>query len=367
VARRRLPEAAFGYLVGGGEGESTRRRNRAAFEQWELIPAVLRDVSTVDTSTTVLGERWPLPFGLAPVGAPRLVHHEGELAVGRAATRAGIPYAVSTLASVALERIAQAAPGPRWFQLYLWGDRALARELIARAQAAGYGALLVTVDVTVRSKRERELRAGLRLPTPNLSLRTVLEGALHPQWWWRFFTTDAVTFPNVTASHSGGAMPDLAGMFDGSACWEDLDWILEAWDGPVVLKGVLSVEDARRAADAGVAAVLVSNHGGRQLDHVPATIDVLAGVVDAVGDRIEVLMDSGIRRGTDIVTALALGARAVLIGRAYLYGLAAAGEVGVSHAIDLLAEEVRIAMALSGAARVGELQPGLVHRRAVVS
>ncbi|MGH9138253.1 MAG: alpha-hydroxy acid oxidase [Acidimicrobiales bacterium] len=368
VARRRTPDGALAYLDGGGEDEFSLRRNRRAFDEHELVPHVLRDVSHVDTAATVLGERLPLPMILAPVGAPRLLHHEGELAAARAAAAAGVPLAVSTLSSVSIERVAQESAGPLWFALYLWGDRGVAKELIARAQAAGYRALLVTADVTVRSKRERELRAGLTLPTPSLSPRTLLEGALHPYWWWHFLTADAPGFPNLPGGRTAIAKGTqaLADLFDGTLSWADLAWIRDAWDGPLILKGVLSADDARRAADAGVDAVVVSNHGGRQLDHVPATIDVLPGIADAVGDRLEILFDSGIRRGTDIALALALGARAVLVGRAYLYGLAAAGEPGVAHAIDILADELRTAMGLTGAATIGDLdRDAVVQRHAI--
>ena len=358
LARRRLPAGAFAYLEGGSGDEHTLRRNRAAFDAIELVPRVLRDVHTVDTATTVLGTRLPVPIVLAPVGAPRLFHHNGELAVARAASAANVPYGVSTLATSGLEDIAAATSAPLWFQLYLWGDRGAAKDLLDRAHAAGYRVLLVTVDCTVRSKRERELRAGVTLPSPHLSVGTIAEAALHPSWWWHFVTGDRLAFPN---SASGDAELDVTALFDGSATWADLDWIRAAWPGPVALKGILATEDARHAVDMGVDAVVVSNHGGRQLDHVPASIDVLPAIADAVGDQLEVLLDSGIRRGTDIVAALACGARAVLIGRAYLYGLAAAGEAGVRHAIDILTDEVRTAMALTGAARVSDLAPSFVR------
>lgn len=361
IAHHRLPGGAVAYLEGGGEDERTLRRNRAAFDGLELVPRVLRDVSTVDPSTTVLGARVPAPVVLAPIGAPRLFHHDAELAVARAAAHSGVPYAVSTLATFALEDIAAAGSGPLWFQLYLWGDRGAAKELLERATLAGYRSLLVTVDCTVRSKRERELRAGVTLPTPHLSLGTIANAAAHPSWAWHFLTTDAITFPNVAGAEGD---LDIAALFDGSATWSDLDWIRSAWPGPIALKGILAVDDARHAADLGVDAVVVSNHGGRQLDHVPATIDVLPAIVDAVGDRVEVLVDSGIRRGTDIAVALALGARAVLVGRAYVYGLAAAGEAGVRHAIDILVHELRTAMALVGAAVLDDLTPALVRNSA---
>lgn len=240
------------------------------------------------------------------------------------------------------------------------GDRSVAEELIHRAKGAGYDALLLTVDCTVRSKRDRELRAGVTLPTPHPSAISIAEAALHPTWCWQFLTSDAIDFPNI-APQRDPATPDIAELFDGSATWNDLDWIADAWKGPLAIKGMVSVDDARRAADLGVDALVVSNHGGRQLDHVPATIETLPTIANAVGDRIEILMDSGIRRGTDVVSALALGARAVLVGRAHLYGLAAAGEAGVRHAIHILDTELRTAMALLGAATIGDLGPAIVR------
>ena len=361
LARKRLPAGAAGYLDGGGEDEWTLRRNRAAFGEVELIPRVLRDVSQVDTSTTVLGTRLPLPIVLSPVGAPRMFHHEGELAVARAARHARLPYGISTLATQPLEAVAEAAGGsPLWFQLYLWGDRSAARELVRRARSAGYRALLLSADTTVRSERDRELHRGIELPTPELTVRTVLDGARHPSWVWHFLTSPAPGFPNLSM-HGPTSRQRMKEMFDGTVTWKDLEWIREEWDGPIAVKGVLRAEQAREAADHGVDAVIVSNHGGRQMDHVPATLEVLPDIADAVGDRVEVLFDSGIRRGADIVTALALGARAVLVGRAHLYGLAAAGEAGVRHAIDILAEELRMSMALCGATALSGLDRDLLR------
>jgi L-lactate dehydrogenase (cytochrome) len=361
-ARRRLPTGARGYLEGGGEGEYTLRRNRAAFDRYELMPKVPRDVSRIDTGTTVLGQRLPLPFALSPVGAPRMFHHEGELAVARAARAAGIPYALSTLATEPVEAVAAQGARPLWFQLYVWGDRRESREALLRARAAGFSALLVSIDTEVRSKREREKHAGLHLPEPHLRMSTFLDGALHPGWAWHFLTSETISFPNIgPADHR--SREKLSQMFDGTVRWEDLDWIRELWDGPILLKGVIRPEEAIRAADAGLDGVVVSNHGGRQLDHLPATIDVLPAVVDAAGDRLEVLVDSGFRRGSDIATALALGARAVLLGRAHLYGLAAAGEAGVRHCIDILADELRMTMALCGARSVAELDRDLLRAR----
>jgi len=364
LARKRLPAGAAAYLDGGGEDEWTLRRNRQAFGEVELLPRIMRDVSDIKTATTVLGTPMPLPMVLSPVGAPRMFHHEGELAVARAASHAGLTYGVSTLATQSLEAIADAANGsPLWFQLYLWGDRSIAKDLLARAKAAGYRALLLSADTTVRSERDRELHRGIELPTPELSLRTVVDGARHPNWAWHFLSSPAPAFPNLSM-HGPTSRQQMKEMFDGTVTWADLDWLRQAWDGPIAVKGVLRPEEAARAADHGADAVIVSNHGGRQMDHLPATLEVLSDVVDTVGDRIEVLVDSGFRRGVDIVTALALGARAVLIGRAHLYGLAAAGEAGVRHAIDILSEEIRMSMGLCGAASLAELDRSLLRAAA---
>ncbi|MBV9204215.1 MAG: alpha-hydroxy-acid oxidizing protein [Actinobacteria bacterium] len=361
-ARRRLPLGARAYLDGGGEGEYTLRRNRAAFDLLEFLPEMPREVSQVDTSTTVLGQRITLPFALSPVGAPRMFHHEGELAVARAARYAGIPYGISTLSNTPVEEVAAQTGAPLWFQLYVWGDRRDIKQAVARAKAAGFSALLFSIDTTVRSKREREKHAGLELPKPKLSAKTFLEGALHPSWAWHFLTSATISFPNI-GPPDRRSREKITDMFDGTVRWEDLDWIRELWDGPIVAKGVIRPEEAVRAADAGLDAVIVSNHGGRQLDHLPATIDVLPEIVDAAGDRLEVLVDSGFRRGSDIAAALALGARAVLIGRAHLYGLAAAGEAGVRHCIDILAQELRMTMQLCGIRSVAELDRTLIRRR----
>lgn len=366
IARRRLPKVALSYLEGGGEDEVTLRRNRAVFEEHELVPRVLRDVHRIDCSTRVLGTDLAYPFVLAPIGSLRLMHHEGELATARAAAARGIPVTLSSSGTTSIEAVAAASDGPRWYQLYVWRDRGLCKDLLARARESGYQALIVTVDTTLRSKRERELRMGVDLPAPALTLSSLLDGALHPRWSWRLLTTEAIRFANLTSREAPveAGMAKMARSFDGLTTWADLDWIRDAWGGPVAVKGVLGTEDARRAADDGVEGLVVSNHGGRQLDHVPAALDVLPGIVEAVGDRMEVLMDGGIRRGSDVLTALALGARACLLGRAHVYGLAAAGEAGVLAAIDFLAGELRTAMGLCGLSRLAEAGPGLVRRRA---
>jgi L-lactate dehydrogenase (cytochrome) len=266
-ARRRLPLGSRAYLEGGGEDEYTLRRNREAFDFLEFLPDMPRDVSHVDTSTTVLGQRIPLPFALSPIGAPRMFHHEGELAVARAARRAGIPYGISTLATTSAEDVAAQTDTPLWFQLYVWGDRGETKEAIARAKAAGFSALLFSIDTSVRSKREREKRAGLELPAPDLPLTTLLEGALHPGWAWHFLTSPTVSFPNIGPPDQR-SLQKIKDMFDGSVRWEDLDWIRGLWDGPILAKGVMRAEEAVRAAEHDLDGVIVSNHGGRQLDHL---------------------------------------------------------------------------------------------------
>lgn len=362
VARLRLPLGARAYLDTGAEGEYTLHRNRAALDMIEFLPEQPSEVTTIDTSTTVLGQPVPLPIVLSPVGAPRFFHHEGERAVARAAGHAGIPYGISTLGTVSVEEIASQATSPLWFQLYVWGNRQDAREAVVRARDAGFSALLLSIDTNVRATRGREKHTGLDLPTPELSLLTFLEGALHPSWAWHFLTSEEISFPNI-GPPDHRSRHKIKEMFDGSVTWEDLEWIREVWDGPIVLKGVLRPEEALRAAEAGLDGVIVSNHGGRQLDHVPATIDVLPGIVDVVADRLEVLVDSGFRRGSDIAAALALGAKAVLVGRAHLYGLAAAGEAGVRHCIDILANELRTTMALCGVKSVPDLDRHLLRWR----
>jgi len=364
AARGRLPRAAFDYLDGAAEDEVSLRRNRTGFAEWELLPRVLTDVGEVDLRTEVLGVPSALPVVLGPTGFTRMMHPAGELAAAAAAERAGVPYTAATLGTTSLEEIAAATTAPLWFQLYVWRDRGLCRELIARAREAGYRALMVTVDTPVPGARERDLRNGLTIP-PALGPRTLADGALHPRWWWGLLSSESLTFANVTHLATGptGVMQFIAGQFDPTVSWDDLAELAEAWGGPFLLKGVISVEDARRAADAGVDALIVSNHGGRQLDHVPATISALPGIVDAVGGEVEVLLDSGVRRGTDVVKALALGATAVLIGRPYLYGLAVGGQAGVERVLQIYADELRRTMQLLGVPAVDQLDRSLVRRR----
>jgi L-lactate dehydrogenase (cytochrome) len=354
LARRRTPRAVFDYTDGGAGAELSLRRSRDAFGRVEFVPSVLRDVSTVDTATTLLGRPSALPMAFAPTGFTRLMHHEGERAVLRVAEWAGIPYALSTMGTTSVEDFAAAAPqARRWFQLYLWRDREASRDFVARALAAGYEALVLTVDTPVAGARLRDVHNGLTIP-PALTLRTLADGAVHPAWWFNLLTTPPLEFASLTGW--GGTVAELADrVFDPAATLADVRWLREAWPGALVVKGIQTPDDARAVVEAGADAVVVSNHGGRQLDRAPTPLEQLPAVVAAVGDRAEVYLDGGILDGADVAAAVALGARGCLVGRAYLYGLMAGGERGVARAAGILAAEFRRTMQLVGATSVGEL------------
>ncbi len=362
LARRRAPRAVFDYTDGGAGDEVSLRRSRDAYARVEFQPQVLRDVSAVDTATTILGRPSALPVVFAPTGFTRMMHTDGEPAVARVAARAGIPYALSTMGTTSVEALAAAAPeARRWFQLYLWRDRAASHDLVVRARECGYEALVLTVDTPVAGARLRDVRNGLTIP-PSLSARTFAEGALHPRWWFDLLTTEPLEFASLTRSE--GTVADLVGrIFDPAATIADVAWLRTVWDGPLVVKGVQTVADARAVVEAGADAVVVSNHGGRQLDRAPTPLEVLPAVVDAVGDRAEVYVDGGILSGGDVVAAVAYGARAALVGRAYLYGLMAGGERGVQRATDILTAELTGTLALMGVPRVGELRRDHVRLR----
>jgi L-lactate dehydrogenase (cytochrome) len=366
IARRRLPRGVFDYIDGGAEDERTLAANAAAYARAGFRPRVLRDVGTVDPSTTLLGRPLPYPLVLAPTGFTRIADPAGELAAARAATRAGLPYTLSTLSTRSIEEVAAASgEGRRWFQVYVWRDRGLVKEMIDRAAAAGYEALVLTVDTAVLGRRERDVRRGFTLP-PKIGPGTLVDGALHPAWTWSFVRAEPIRFANVSGAGPGDGSEAVSlaeyinSQFDPSLSWHDVEWMRSVWPGPIVIKGIQTVEDARLAAEAGVEAIALSNHGGRQLDGAPATLDLVAPAADAVGDRVEIICDGGVRRGSDIVKAVALGARATMAGRAYLYGLGAAGERGVDHVLGLLAADVRRTMALVGARTVADLTPDLV-------
>ena len=363
LARRRTPRAVFDYDDGAAGEEIALLRSRQAYARVEFQPTVLADVSAVDTSTTILGRRSELPLVFAPTGFTRMMHTEGETAVARVAARAGIPYALSTMGTTSIEAFAAAADGRRWFQLYLWRDREASRDFVVRAQEAGYEALVLTVDTPVAGARLRDVRNGLTIP-PSLSLRTITEGALHPAWWFDLLTTEALEFASLHR-FEGTVAQLVAQMFDPSATLDDLAWLRSAWPGPLVVKGIQTTVDAIAVVDAGADAVVVSNHGGRQLDRAPTPLEVLPGVVDAVGDRAEVYVDGGILSGSDVVAAVAFGARAALVGRAYLYGLMAGGERGVQRAVDILQGEAASTLALLGVTRPDDLSRDHVRLRTV--
>ena len=371
VARRRLPRGVFGYIDGAAEDERTQARNCNAFHRVEFRPRVLRDVTNVDPGVTVLGRRHPLPLILAPTGFSRIADSQGELAVARAAARAGITYSLSTLGTRSIEEVAAVSSGPKWFQVYVWKDRGLVAELVRRAAAAGYEALLLTVDVAVLGRRERDVRLGFTLP-PQLGLDTFIDGIRKPGWTWDFLTSEPIVFSSAMSrdARGGAGGVDAMGLaqyvneqFDPKLAWDDVHWLRSIWDGPIVIKGIQTVEDAVLAADAGAEGIVISNHGGRQLDDAPPTLELLQPVADAVGDRLDVLIDGGVRRGSDIAKAVALGAKACLAGRAYFYGLGAGGERGVDLVLKWFDDGFRRTMALLGARTVSEITPDMVRWR----
>ncbi|MGY2700849.1 L-lactate dehydrogenase (cytochrome) [Nocardioides sp. HB32] len=359
IAKRRTPKAAFDYTDGAADGEVSLARARQAFGDVEFNPAILRDVSTVDTSRVVLGKPVALPFGIAPTGFTRMMQAEGEIAGATAAAAAGIPFSLSTMGTTSIEDVAAAAPdGRNWFQLYMWKDRDRSMALVDRAAKAGYDTLLVTVDVPVAGARLRDVRNGMTIP-PTLSPRTVADAIPRPAWWINFLTTEPLAFASLD-SWSGTVADLLDTMFDPTVTYDDLAWIKEQWPGKLVVKGVQTVDDARRLADAGVDAVLLSNHGGRQLDRAPVPFHLLPQVVAAVGNDVEVHLDTGIMSGQDVVASIAHGAHFTLVGRAYLYGLMAGGRDGVDRAIEILRGQVERTMRLLGVRTLDELEPGHV-------
>jgi L-lactate dehydrogenase (cytochrome) len=356
IARRHVPRAVFDYVDGAAESETSLRRSREAFARVEFVPSVLRDVSQVDPSTTILGRPSALPLVFAPTGFTRLMHQAGEPAVTRVAGRLGVPYALSTLGTTSPEDVAAAAPSTdRWFQLYLWNDREAALDLVRRARVAGFSALVLTVDTPVAGARLRDVHNGFTIP-PTLSLKTLVDIGLHPGWWFDKLTTEPLRF--AVFSETQGTVADLINrVFDPTITIADFGWLRDAWDGPLVIKGIQTVEDARAVVDAGADALVISNHGGRQLDRAPVPLEQLPAIDAAVGDRAEVYVDGGVLNGADVVAAVAMGARAVLVGRAYLYGLMAGGEAGVARAGELLRKEIVRTMQLLGVRCVADLGP----------
>jgi L-lactate dehydrogenase (cytochrome) len=362
VARRHVPRAVFDYTDGAAETETSLRRSRDAFARVEFVPRVLRDVSEVDLSTTILGRRSAMPLVFAPTGFTRLMHREGEAAVVRVAERLGIPYTLSTLGTTSPEDLAAVAPdADRWFQLYIWNDRVAVQELVRRARGAGFRVLVLTVDTPVAGARLRDVHNGFTIP-PTLSLRTFVDMTLHPGWWFDKLTSEPLKF--AVFSETGGTVADLINrVFDPTITFEDLRWIRSAWDGPVVIKGIQTVDDARSVVDAGADGLVISNHGGRQLDRAPTPLERLPAIAAAVGDRAEVFIDGGVLSGADVIASVALGARAVLVGRAYLYGLMAGGERGVARSGELLRKEALRTMQLLGVRRVSDLDASSARLR----
>ncbi len=364
-ARRQVPRAFFEYADGGSYAEETLRANRADLERIRLRQRILVDVADRSTRTTILGEPVSLPLALAPIGLCGMQHGDGEILACRAAQEAGIPFCLSTMSICSIEDVAAAAK-PFWFQLYVMKDRGFARSLIERAAAAKCSALVLTVDLQVLGQRHRDIKNGMTVP-PEWHIRNIIEIASKPAWALSIARGRRRTFGNL-AGHVRG-MEDvnslsqwIAGQFDATLSWKDVEWIAGLWPGKLILKGILDAEDARSAAKTGAAALVVSNHGGRQLDGAPSSIAALPAIVDAVGSALEVLFDGGIRSGQDVMRAIALGARACLSGRAYIYGLGAGGQAGVARAIEIIRSELDVTMALCGVRNVRD-----IDRRAIAA
>ena len=366
IAKRRLPGGIFDYIDGGAEDEVSLHRNRDAYQRYEFVPRILRDVSNIDTSTTFLGRTLPSPLIFSPTGFTRIAHSQGELAVARVAAAHQLPYCLSTLSTRSIEEVAAVSNGPKWFQVYVWKDRALVHDMLTRAESLGYEAIMLTVDTAVLGRRERDVRRGFTLP-PKLGPGTLIDGITHPSWTWDFVRHDPITFANISgaAGRAVGTAVTLSDFiseqFDPALSWDDIAWFRERWKGHIILKGVQSVDDAQLALTHGVDAIALSNHGGRQLDGAPAPIDLIAPVVHATQGAIPIICDGGIRRGGDIVKALALGASVCTMGRSYLYGLGAAGEAGVERAFSMLDSEMRRTMSLAGVRTIAEISPSLIR------
>jgi L-lactate dehydrogenase (cytochrome) len=356
VAKRRTPRAAFDYTDGAAEDEISLERARQAFRDIEFHPMILRDVTNIATGWDVLSQPVALPFGIAPTGFTRLMHTAGEVAGARVAAAAGIPFSLSTLGTASIEDVVAATPqGRKWFQLYMWRDRERSMALVRRAADAGFDTLLATVDVPVAGARLRDVRNGMSIP-PALTLRTVLDAVPRAHWWFDLLTTEPLAFASLDR-WPGTVGEYLDTMFDPTITFKDLAWIKSQWPGKLVVKGIQTLDDARAVVDLGVDGVVLSNHGGRQLDRAPVPFHLLPSVARDVGKHTEILLDTGIMSGADIVAAIALGARCTLVGRAYLYGLMAGGEAGVHRAIEILSSQLTRTMRLLGVTCLEELEP----------
>ena len=361
IAKRRIPAAAFDYVDGGSFGEHALNRNRAAFDDVEFVPHVLRDVTSVDLRTKIAGTESALPVGIGPTGLTRLMHTEGEIGGAQAAAAFGVPFALSTMGTASIEELEAEVPdAAKWFQLYLWKDRGRSRELVDRAAAAGYGALIVTVDTPVAGARLRDTRNGMTMP-PTLTPKTILDASYRPEWWFNFLTTKPLGFANFEGERVSLA-ETVNTMFEPSLNFDDLSWLRETWPGKLIVKGIQSPPDAVESFARGADAIVVSNHGGRQLDRAPVPLRMLPGIRAAVGPEAEIILDSGIMSGGDIVAAIAAGADFTLIGRAYLYGLMAGGRQGAERTLELLRTEMTVVMQLLGVTSLAELTPEHVRR-----
>lgn len=365
IAKKRLPRMVFDYIDGGADDEVTLRRSVSRFQAYELVWDALQDISAIDTSGRVMGQDMRLPFFISPTAASRLFHHVGEPAVARAAHAAGVVYSISTIGSTSIEDIAKVTPGPKFFQVYVWKDRGLVREVLQRVRAAGFAGVILTVDVPVAGNRERDPKNGFAIP-PKVTPQTAAQALARPGWLWRLATSPPIRPANFThlADVPGGIMGFIDSQFDRTVTWQDAAWMRETWGGPFAVKGVSTPADALRCLEIGANAVWISNHGGRQLDTSAPTIDLLPAIAEAVAGRADIVLDGGVRRGTDIIKALCLGATSVALGRAYLFGLAAGGEAGVAKALAILEAELRRDMALLGCARIDQLAARFVRRPA---
>lgn len=354
LAQKRVPRMVFDYADGAADGERSLTRARDTFANIEFQPSVLRDVSVLNTTRTVLGKEAKLPFALAPTGFTRVMHSDGEPAVASVAQQFGVPYSLSTLGTTSMAGVAQAAPqGRHWFQLYFAEDRALVKELLAQAEEADFDTILLTLDTPISVPRRRDVRNGLTIP-PSMSVGTFAEACLHPGWWLSQVRA-GIPSPKVLAATGGSASDMIKRVFNPRLSIEDVEWLRGVWSGNLVAKGVQSVTDAKRVTDAGVDGVWLSTHGGRKLDRAPVPVRLLPDVVDEVGERSEVFVDTGITSGADIVAAVALGASAAVVGRAYLYGLMAGGRRGVVKALEILTREIEVTMKLLGVTSVDQL------------
>jgi L-lactate dehydrogenase (cytochrome)/glycolate oxidase len=360
IAKRRTPQAPFDYTDGGADTESSLTRARAAYEKLEFQPKILLNVKDVDLSVQMLGKKMSMPLGIAPTGFTRMMQTEGEYAGACAASDAGIPFTLSTMGTRSIEDVAKAAPtGRNWFQLYMWKDRDRSMALVDRAKAAGFDTLVLTVDVPVAGARLRDVRNGMTIP-PSLTSKTILNAIPRPAWWINFLTTDPLKFASLD-SWNGTVAELLDSMFDPTVTYEDLKWIRGQWKGNLVVKGIQNVDDAVMSIDAGADAIILSNHGGRQLDRAPVPLHLLPEVIKAVGNKAEVHVDTGIMHGADVVATLASGAKFTWIGRAYLYGLMAGGKPGVDRTLEILRTQITRTMKLLGARTVAELNPDHVR------